>query len=103
MRGSQQEWPLHPIRLDQLSAELHAELDHTDRTAKDSRLRIRALIVLLVADHGTVADIAAVLTSPRRIAGDALSGLTPKSDASTPEPEWIGARSKLVGDLAIRG
>jgi transposase len=53
---------MHPIRIDRLSAEQHAELDHANRTAKDGRLRIRALIVLLAAERGMVAaDIAAVV------------------------------------------
>ena len=53
---------MHPIRIDQLSAEQHAELDHANRTAKDGRLRIRALIVLLAAERGMVAaEIAAVV------------------------------------------
>jgi hypothetical protein len=43
---------MHPIRADPLSAEQHAELDHANRTGKDGRLRIRALIVLLAAKHG---------------------------------------------------
>jgi hypothetical protein len=55
VRGSQQEGPMHPIRIDRLSAEQHAELDHANRTAKDGRLRIRALIVLLAAECGMVA------------------------------------------------
>jgi transposase len=53
---------MHPIRIDRLSAEQHAELDRANRTAKDGRLRIRALIVLLAAERGMVAaDIAAVV------------------------------------------
>jgi hypothetical protein len=44
---------MHPIRIDQLTAAQHAELDHANRTAKDDRLRIRALIVLLAAERGT--------------------------------------------------
>lgn len=53
---------MHPIRIDQPSAAQHAELDHANRTAKDGRLRIRALIVLLAAERGMVAaEIAAVV------------------------------------------
>lgn len=53
---------MHPIRIDQLSEEQHTELDHANRTAKDGRLRIRALIVLLAAERGMVAaEIAAVV------------------------------------------
>jgi len=46
---------MHPIRIEALSAEQHAELDHANRTAKDGRLRIRALIVLLAAERRMVA------------------------------------------------
>lgn len=53
---------MHPIRIDRLSAAQHAELDRANRTAKDGRLRIRALIVLLAAERGMVApEIAAVV------------------------------------------
>ena len=53
---------MHPIRIRELSAEQLAELDRANRTAKDGRLRIRALIVLLAAERGMVAaDIAAVV------------------------------------------
>ena len=52
---------MHPIRVHRLSAEQHAELDRANRTAKDGRLRIRALVVLLAAERRMVgADIAAV-------------------------------------------
>ena len=52
---------MHPIRIDRLSAEQHAALDRANRTAPDGRLRIRALIVLLAAERGMVAEIAAVV------------------------------------------
>jgi transposase len=53
---------MHPIRIDRLSPEQHAALDHANRTATDGRLRIRALIVRLAAERGMVAaDIAAVV------------------------------------------
>ena len=53
---------MHPIRIDRLSAEQHAELARANRTATDGRLRIRALIVLLAAERGMVAaEIAAVV------------------------------------------
>jgi hypothetical protein len=45
---------MHPIGIDRLSAEQQAELDHANRTARDGRLRIRALIVLLAAERGTL-------------------------------------------------
>lgn len=53
---------MHPIRVHRLSAAQHAELDHANWTAKDGRLRIRALIVLLAAERAMVAaDFAAVV------------------------------------------
>lgn len=53
---------MHPIRMDQLSVEQHAELAGANRTAKAGRLRIRALIVLVAAERGMVApEIAAVV------------------------------------------
>ena len=44
-----------PVRIDGLSAEQHAELDHANRTAIGGRLRIRGLIVPLAAERGLVA------------------------------------------------
>jgi transposase len=53
---------MHPIRIDQLGAEQHAELDHAYRTARDGRLRVRALIVLLATERRMVAaEIAAIV------------------------------------------
>lgn len=53
---------MHQIRIDRLSTEQHAELGRVDWTADDGRLRMRALIVLLVAERGIVAvDIAAAV------------------------------------------
>jgi transposase len=53
---------MHPIRLRELSPAELAKLDRANRTAKDRRLRIRALIVLLAAERGMVApEIAAVV------------------------------------------
>ncbi len=43
---------MHPIRIDRLSGEQQAELDHANRTTKDGPLRIRARIVLLAAERG---------------------------------------------------
>ena len=46
---------MHPIRIDQLGVLLRAELDRATRTAKDGRLRMRALIILLAAERRMVA------------------------------------------------
>jgi hypothetical protein len=97
MRGSWQEGPVHPIRIDRLGAEQHAELDHAHRTAKHGRLRIRALIVLLAAERGMVAaDIAAVVRMHEetvrrwlvRYQAEGLEGLTdaPRSGAPPGSP-----------------
>lgn len=53
---------MRPIRLGALSATQLAELDHVYRTAREGRVRIRALMVLLAAERGMVAaQIAAVV------------------------------------------
>jgi transposase len=53
---------MRPIRLQPLNAAQLAELDHTYRTAREGRLRIRALMVLLAAERGMVAaEVAAVV------------------------------------------
>ncbi len=58
---------MHPIRIERLSAERHAELDHANRTARDGRLRVRALTVLLAAERGMVAtEIAAIIRQHTR-------------------------------------
>lgn len=54
--------PPRPIRVDRLRPEPRAELDRANRTAKDGRLRIRALIVPLATERRLVAaDIASVV------------------------------------------
>jgi transposase len=88
---------MHPIRIDQLSAAQHAELDHGNRTAKDGRLRVRALIVLLAAERGMVAaEIAAVVrmheeTVRRWLVRYQAEGLNGLADAPRP-----GAASKAT-------
>ena len=81
---------MHPIRIDQLSAAQHVELDHASRTAKDGRLRIRALIVLLGAERRMVAaEIAAVVrlheaTVRRWLVRYQAEGLNGLADAPRP-------------------
>ena len=78
---------MHPIRIDRLSAAQYAELDRAYRTAKNARLRIRALIVLLAAERRLVAaDIAAVIrmheeTVRRWLLRDQAEGLAGPEDA----------------------
>ena len=89
---------MHPIRIDRLSAAQYAELDRANRTAKDGRLRIRALIVLLAAERGMVAaDIAAVVrmheeTVRRWLLRYQAEGLAGLMDAPRP-----GAPAKATG------
>jgi transposase len=81
---------MHPIRIDRLSAEEHDALDHAYRTAKDGRLRIRALLVLLAAERQMVAaDIAAVVrmheeTVRRWLVRYQAEGLNGLADAPRP-------------------
>ena len=81
---------MHPICIDQLSAEQHAALDHANRTAKDGRLRIRALIVLLAAERRMVAaEIAAAVrmheeTVRRWLVRYQAEGLNGLADAPRP-------------------
>lgn len=90
---------MHPIRIDRLSAAQHAELDRANRTAKEDRRRMRALIVLLAAERGMVAtDIAAVVRMHEeavrrwlvRYEGAGLEGLT---DAPRPGAPAEATRS----------
>ena len=96
---------MHPIRIDRLSAEQHAALDHAYRTAKDGRLRIRALIVLLAAERGLVAaDIAAVVRTHeetvrqwlRRYRAEGLDGLTDDPRSGAPARITRSYREQLL-------
>ncbi len=98
---------MHPIRIEQLSAEQHAELDHANRTAKDGRLRIRALIVLLAAERGMVAaEIAAVVrmhehTVRRWLVRYQAEGLNGLADAPRPGAVPRATRSYRDQLLAV--
>ena len=96
---------MHPIRIDRLSPEQHAALDHANRTAKDGRLRIRALIVRLAAERGMVAaDIAAVVrvheeTVRRwlvRYQAEGLEGLTDAPRSGAPPQITRAYRDQLL-------
>ena len=54
---------MHPICIDQLGGERHAELDHANRTATDGRLRVGAPFVLLAAERRMVAADFTLLTA----------------------------------------
>ena len=98
---------MHPIRIDRLSAEQHAELDRANRTAKDGRLRIRALIVLLAAERGRVAaEIAAVVrmheeTVRRWLVRYQAEGLNGLADAPRPGAAPKATRSYRDQLLAV--
>ena len=98
---------MHPIRIDQLSAAQHAELDHANRTAKDGRLRIRALVVLLAAERGMVAaEIAAAVrmhehTVRRWLVRYQAEGLNGLADAPRPGAVPRATRSYRDRLLAV--
>ena len=96
---------MHPIRIRELSPEQLAELDRANRTAKDGRLRIRALIVLLAAERGMVAaDIAAVVRMHEesvrrwlvRYQAEGLEGLTDAPRSGAPPRITRAYREQLV-------
>jgi transposase len=98
---------MHAIRLDRLGATQHAELDHAYRTAKDGRLRIRALMVLLAAERGMVAaEIAAMVrhheeTVRRWLVRYQAEGLTGLTDAPRPGAPARATRSYRDRLLAV--
>ncbi len=102
---------MHPIRIDRLSAGQHAELDHANRTAKDGRLRIRALIVLLAAERGMVAaEIAAVVRMHEetvrrwlvRYQAEGLEGLKDAPRSGAPPRITRGYRERLLAVVRRR-
>jgi transposase len=102
---------MHPIRIDQLSAEQHAELDHANRTARDGRLRIRALIVLLAAERGMVApEIAAVVRMHEetvrrwlmRYQAEGLEGLKDEPRPGAPPKVTAAYRDQLLAIVRRR-
>jgi transposase len=102
---------MHPIRIDRLSAVRHAELDRANRTAKDGRLRIRALIVLLAAERRMVAsEIAAVVRMNEetvrrwllRYQAEGLEGLKDAPRPGTPPKATRAYREKLLAVVRRR-
>jgi hypothetical protein len=90
---------MRPIRLDTRSTTQLTELDRTYRTAREGRLRIRALMVLLAAERGLVAaQIAAVVreheqTVRRWLVRYRAEGRAGLSDAPRPGPPNSGHAS----------
>ena len=102
---------MHPIRIDRLGAAQHAELDHANRTAKDGRLRIRALIVLLAAERGMVApEIAAVVRMHEetvrrwlmRYQAEGLEGLKDEPRPGAPPKVTAAYRDRLLAIVRRR-
>jgi transposase len=102
---------MHPIRIDRLSAAQHAELDRAYRTAKNARLRIRALIVLLAAERRLVAaDIAAVVRMHEetvrrwllRYRAEGLAGLEDAPRCGAPARATRAYRDRLLAVVRRR-
>jgi transposase len=102
---------MHPIRIDRLSVLLHAELDRANRTAKDGRLRIRALIVLLAAERRMVAaEIATVVRMHEetvrrwlvRYQAEGLEGLKDAPRAGAPPKVTPAYREQLLAGVRRR-
>ena len=96
---------MRPIRLDALSAAQLQELDHAYRTARDARLRIRALMVLLAAERGMVAaEIAAAVRQDEetvrrwllRYQAEGLNGLSDAPRSGVPPKATRGYREQLL-------
>jgi len=98
---------MHPIRIDRLSAAQDAELDRANRTAKDGRLWIQALIVLLAAQHRMVAsEIAAAVRMNEEAVRRWLlhyqaEGLAGLKDAPRPGPPAKATRAYREMLLAV--
>ncbi len=84
---------MRPIRLPALSSAQLEELDHCYRTAREGRLRIRALMILLATERGMVAaEIAAVVRQDEetvrrwllRYEAEGLAGLADAPRAGAP-------------------
>ena len=102
---------MHPIRIDRLDAVQHAALDRVNRTAKDGRLRIRALIVLLAAERGMVAaEIAAVVRMHEetvrrwlvRYQAEGLEGLMDAPRCGAPAKATRAYRERLLAVVRRR-
>src|SRR5829696_3547665 len=89
---------MHPIRIDRLSPEQHAALDHANRTAKDGRLRIRALIVRLAAERAAVVRVheETVRRWLVRYQAEGLEGLTDAPRSGAPPQITRAYRDQLL-------
>lgn len=102
---------MHPVRIARLSAAQHVELDRAYRTAKDGRLRIRALMVLLAAERGMVAaEIAGVVRQDEetvrrwlvRYQAEGLAGLTDAPRPGAPAKATRSYQEQLLGVVRRR-
>ena len=102
---------MRPIRLEALSAAQLRELDHAYRTARDARLRIRALMVLLAAERGMVAaEIAAAVRQDEetvrrwlvRYQAEGLNGLSDAPRSGVPPKATRGYRQQLLAVVRRR-
>ena len=102
---------MRPIRLDALSAAQLEELDHCYRSARDARLRSRALMVLLAAERGMVAaEIAAVVRQHEetvrrwlvRYEAEGLAGLADVVRLGAPPKVTPAYRERLLAAVRRR-
>jgi transposase len=102
---------MRPIRLDSLTKAQLAELDHLYRTAREGRLRIRALMVLLAAERGMVAaQIAAVVREHEqtvrrwlvRYQAEGVAGLADAPRSGAPPEVTTAYRAELLAVVRRR-
>src|SRR5829696_2112852 len=102
---------MRPIRLPALSTAQLEELDHVYRTAREGRLRIRALMVLLAAERGMVAaEIAAVVRQDEetvrrwllRYEAEGLAGLADVVRVGAPPKVTPAYRGRLLAAVRRR-
>ena len=95
---------MRPIRLDSLTKAQLAELDHLYRTAREGRLRIRALMVLLAAERGmAAAQIAAMVREHEqtvrrwlvRYRAEGVAGLADAPRSGAPPKVTTASRAEL--------
>jgi transposase len=102
---------MRPIRLTGLSQAQLAELDHLYRTAREGRMRIRALMVLLAAERGMLAaQIAAVVREHEhtvrrwlvRYRAEGIAGLDDAPRAGAPPKVTPAYRERLLAVVRRR-
>ena len=99
---------MRPIRLDGLSAEQLSKLDELYHTTRDVRVRTRAQMILLAAEHGLVAaEIAAIVRQNEetvrrwlaRYQAEGIAGLADAPRRGAPPkvtPEYRGRLLEIV-------